>query len=79
MSSARSAGSRSSRIATRSFRATIRRPPANEAFDPLFLGFYDWGTWWQGEIAGEYFLSNSNLISHQVRAHVAPTEPVGAA
>ncbi len=24
-------------------------------------GFYDWGTWWQGEIAGEYFLSNSNL------------------
>ena len=25
----------------------------NEAFDPLFLGFYDWGTWWQGEIAGE--------------------------
>ena len=46
--------------------------PANEAFDPLFLGFYDWGTWWQGEIAGEYFLSNSNSISHLVRAHVAP-------
>jgi len=45
---------------------------ANEAFDPLFLGFYDWGTWWQGEIAGEYFLSNSNLKSHQVRAHVEP-------
>ena len=42
---------------------------ANEAFDPLFLGFYDWGTWWQGEIAGEYFLSNSNLVSHLVRAH----------
>ena len=40
---------------------------ANEAFDPLFLGFYDWGTWWQGEIAGEYFLSNSNLKSHLVR------------
>jgi hypothetical protein len=44
----------------------------NEAFDPLFLGFYDWGTWWQGEIAGEYFLSNSNLKSHRVRVHVAP-------
>ena len=41
---------------------------SNEAFDPLFLGFYDWGTWWQGEIAGEYFLSNSNLKSHLVRA-----------
>ena len=49
---------------------------ANEAFDPLFPGFYDWGTWWQGEIAGEYFLSNSNLKSHQVRAHVEPSEAV---
>src|SRR4029453_9962474 len=43
---------------------------ANEAFDPLLLGFSDWGSWWQGEIAGEYFLSNSNLISHQSRAIV---------
>jgi hypothetical protein len=49
----------------------------NEAFDPLFLGFYDWGYWWQGEIAGEYFLSNSNLRSHLVRAHVAPNDAVG--
>jgi Alginate export len=49
----------------------------NEAFDPLFLGFYDWGTWWQGEIAGEYFLSNSNLKSHLVRVHVAPSDAVG--
>ena len=48
--------------------------PANEAFDPLFLGFYDWGTWWQGEIAGEYFLSNSNLLSHLIRVHVTPSE-----
>jgi hypothetical protein len=48
----------------------------NEAFDPLFLGFYDWGTWWQGEIAGEYFLSNSNLISHLVRLHVEPNESI---
>ena len=22
----------------------------NEAFDPLFLGFYDWGYWWQGRL-----------------------------
>ena len=47
---------------------------ANESFDPLLLGFYDWGTWWQGEVAGEYFLSNSNLTSHQVRLHVTPSE-----
>lgn len=46
----------------------------NEAFDPLFTGFYDWGTWWQGEIAGEYFLSNSNLISNQLRLSFAPSE-----
>ena len=49
----------------------------SEAFDPLFLGFYDWGTWWQGEIAGEYFLSNSNNITHQARVHFAPSESLG--
>jgi hypothetical protein len=48
----------------------------DESFDPLFLGFYDWGTWWQGEIAGEYFLSNSNLISHLVRLHVTPNDSI---
>jgi len=51
--------------------------PRSESFDPLYLGFSDWGTWWQGEIAGEYFLSNSNLKSHQVRAHLAPNDAVG--
>jgi hypothetical protein len=49
---------------------------ANEAFDPLFPGFYDWGSWWQGEIAGEYFVSNSNLASHQVRLHVVPSDAI---
>lgn len=48
----------------------------SEAFDPLFPGFYDWGTWWQGEIGGEYFLSNSNLISSQLRLHLKPTDAV---
>jgi hypothetical protein len=50
---------------------------ANEGFDPLFPGFHDWGQWWQGEIAGEYFLSNSNLVSHMIRAHVAPRDSIG--
>lgn len=49
---------------------------ANEAFDPLFTGFYDWGSWWQGEIAGEYFLANSNLISSQVRLGFTPSDAV---
>lgn len=48
----------------------------NEAFDPLLTGFYDWGTWWQGEIAGEYLVSNSNLVSHQLRVHTKPTEGI---
>ena len=43
----------------------------------MLLGFYDWGTWWQGEIAGEYFVSNSNLASHQVRLHATPSESIG--
>ena len=51
---------------------------ANENFDPLFLGFYDWGTWWQGEIAGEYFISNSNMISNLFRAHISPSDKLGA-
>ncbi|HJS56776.1 MAG TPA: alginate export family protein [Vicinamibacteria bacterium] len=49
----------------------------NEGFDSLLPGFYDWGTWWQGEIAGEYFVSNSNLISHQVRLHLSPSDSIG--
>jgi hypothetical protein len=49
----------------------------NEAFDGLMTGFYDWGTWWQGEIAGEYFVSNSNLISHQLRVHAKPNDAIG--
>lgn len=42
-----------------------------EAFDPLFYGFSDWGTWFQGEIVGEYLLFNSNQRNHMV--HLAGT------
>ena len=49
---------------------------ANEGFDGLWTGFSDWGSWWQGEIGGEYFLSNSNLISHQLRVHAKPSESI---
>ena len=45
-----------------------------EAFDPLLPGFYDWGSWWQGEVAGEYFVGNSNLDSQMIRVHVEPSE-----
>jgi hypothetical protein len=53
------------------------KTPENEAFDPLYVGFYDWGAWWQGEIAGEYFLANSNNISHQARLHLTPSDSLG--
>jgi len=58
------------------FQGDDQSTPANESFDPLFLGFYDWGTWWQGEIAGEYFISNSNLKSHLIRAHFTPNDAI---
>jgi hypothetical protein len=48
----------------------------NESFDSLLTGFSDWGAWWQGEIAGEYFVSNSNLISHQLRVHTTPSDSI---
>ena len=47
-------------------RISIRCSPAS----------HDWGTWWQGEIAGEYFLSNSNLKSHLIRAQFEPNDAV---
>ncbi len=46
----------------------------NEDFDPLFYGFDDWGTWFQGEILGEYVLLNQNLNSSTVRLRLKPTE-----
>ena len=39
-----------------------------------FPGFKEWGTWWQGEIAGAYFLSSSNLKTHMLHFSVQPTE-----
>jgi len=46
------------------------------AFDPLFTGTSDWGSWAQGELLGEYVLSNSNLNSNQVRLLLKPNETV---
>ena len=45
-------------------------------YDPLFYGFYDWGYWYQGEVLGEYVLSNSNLNSSMVRLSVDPVESI---
>jgi Alginate export len=45
-----------------------------EAFDPLYQGFSDWGTWYQGEIFGEYAGANRNLVVHAVRLRAEPSE-----
>ena len=50
----------------------------SEGFDGLFTGLPDWGSWFQGEILGEYVLSNNNLMSHQVRLTMKPSETVTA-
>jgi Alginate export len=44
------------------------------AFDSLFTGLSDWGSWFQGELLGEYVLSDSNSRSNQVRLLLKPNE-----
>lgn len=51
-------------------------PGGNHNFDPLFYGMSDWGTWYQGEILGNWIASNSNLNSHQVRVNLAPSDEI---
>ena len=48
----------------------------DERFRPIAYGYTDWGTWYQGEIAGNYILENSNLNSHQIRLTLSPSESV---
>lgn len=46
----------------------------NDGFRTVAYGFTDYGTWYQGEIAGNYPLDNSNLDSHMVRLQLSPNE-----
>lgn len=51
----------------------------NKTFDALFFGAgRGWGTWYQGEITGEYLLFNSNNNVHMVQLNVKPTESLSA-
>jgi hypothetical protein len=45
-------------------------------FDPLFYGSSDWGTWYVGEILGNFVLSNGNLEIQTVRVRATPHEDV---
>jgi hypothetical protein len=55
---------------------TYRYASFDENYDALFYGSSDWGNWYQGEIAGEYPLGNSNLDSHMIKLKVQPTDAV---
>jgi hypothetical protein len=46
----------------------------DETFREIAYGFTDYGTWYQGEINGNYPLANANLQSHQVRVKATPLE-----
>jgi hypothetical protein len=48
----------------------------DESFREIAYGFTDYGTWYQGEIAGNYPLANGNLNSHLLRAKAQPREDV---
>ena len=53
-----------------------RRGESTKAFDPLFYGQSDWGTWFQGEILGNYIAINQNLLSWLLRLELRPVESV---
>ncbi len=49
----------------------------SEAYDPLFYGMErGWGTWFQGEIMGEYYWMNSNMNAHMFKLSGTPLENV---
>jgi hypothetical protein len=50
--------------------------PRNENFRGIAYGYTDYGTWFQGEITGNYPLGNGNLKSHMLRAKAQPSEKV---
>jgi hypothetical protein len=43
-------------------------------FDSMSPGFSTWGTWFQGEITGEWVLDNANLRTHVGRLVLTPEE-----
>lgn len=48
----------------------------DERFRTVAYGFTDYGSWYQGEIAGNYVLENSNLNSHMLRLQLFPNDDI---
>lgn len=55
---------------------TYRYASFDEDYDVLFYSATDWGSWFQGEITGEYDIFNENLDTHMIRLKVQPMEPL---
>ena len=55
---------------------TYRYSSFDEEYDVLFYSATDWGSWFQGEITGEYDLFNMNQDIHMLRLKVQPVESV---
>ena len=48
----------------------------DERFREIAYGMTDWGSWYQGEITGEYALGNGNLESRLARLTLAPSDDI---
>ena len=48
----------------------------DQAFDPLYYGADAWGTWNQGELIGQYVITNQNLSVHRLLASLQPVDSV---
>lgn len=48
----------------------------DEGFRSIAYGFTDYGSWYQGEISGNYPLANGNLNSNMFRIKATPSETV---
>jgi len=44
----------------------------DEAYDGMFYGFTNWGTWFIGEVTGEYILFQSNFNVNMLMVQAAP-------
>ena len=52
------------------------RTSVSERFQEIAYGSTDYGSWYQGEIAGNYPLGNANVVSHMLRAKLKPRENI---
>jgi Alginate export len=53
-------------------RAGVDSNGESTVWDPLFYGFYDWSTWYIGEIIGEFVTVNRGLVIQTVRLRAEP-------